>query len=98
MIVSLQSKFLMDPGVHALQVLDVIHMKDSTHKMTFYHNLPQVMADIPKVSFLLSFIYSFILPFKFFSFSFLPPSLVFTITDFRGPTLLILFISYFLLS
>lgn len=40
----------MDPGVHALQVLDVIHMKDSTHKMTFYHNLPQVMGDIPKVS------------------------------------------------
>lgn len=92
MIVSLQSKFLMDPGVHALQVLDVIHMKDSTHKMTFYHNLPQVMADIPKVSLFLSFT----LPFKFFSYSFLP-SLLFTITDFRGPTLLLL-ISYFLLS
>lgn len=43
------AKFLMDPGVHALQVLDVIHMKDSSSKMTFYHNLPQVMADIPKV-------------------------------------------------
>lgn len=44
-----KAKFLMDPGVHALQVLDVIHMKDSSSKMTFYHNLPQVMADIPKV-------------------------------------------------
>ena len=40
----------MDPGVHALQVLDVILMKDSTSKMTFYHNLPQVMNEIPKVS------------------------------------------------
>lgn len=41
-------KFLMDPGVHALQVLDVIQMKDSTSKMTFYHNLPQIMNEIPK--------------------------------------------------
>ena len=41
-------KVLMDPGVHALQVLDVIAMKDSTSKMTFYHNLPQIMNEIPK--------------------------------------------------
>ena len=41
-------QMLMDPGIHALQVLDVIHMKDSTHKMTFYHNLPQVMSQIPR--------------------------------------------------
>ena len=50
-----QTKFLMDPGVHALQVLDVILMKDSTSKMTFYHNLPQVMNEIPKVSVNISF-------------------------------------------
>lgn len=41
-------KVLMDPGVHALQVLDVIQMKDATSKMTFYHNLPQIMSEVPK--------------------------------------------------
>lgn len=40
----------MDPGVHALQYLDVIQMKDAVHKANFYHNLSGNLANIPKVS------------------------------------------------
>lgn len=40
----------MDPGVHALQYLDVIQMKDSTHKSNFYHNLKGALSSIPKVN------------------------------------------------
>ncbi|XP_028966958.1 SCY1-like protein 2 [Galendromus occidentalis] len=41
-------KYFMDPGVHALQYLDVIQMKDSTHKTHYYHNLKQTLPAIPK--------------------------------------------------
>lgn len=39
----------MDSGVCALQYLDVIQMKDSTHKSNFYHNLKPALCNIPKV-------------------------------------------------
>lgn len=45
----LQIKYFMDSGVHALQYLDVIQMKDSTHKSNFYHNLKGALSSIPKV-------------------------------------------------
>ncbi|XP_054169221.1 SCY1-like protein 2 [Oppia nitens] len=41
-------KYFMDSGVHALQYLDVIQMKDSTHKSNFYHNLKGALSSIPK--------------------------------------------------
>lgn len=41
----------MDPAVHALQYLDVIQMKDTTHKSHFYHSLKGALASIPKVRF-----------------------------------------------
>lgn len=39
----------MDPGVHALQYLDMIHLKDSSHKANFYPSLKGVLCTIPKV-------------------------------------------------
>lgn len=44
-------KFLYsDPGVHALQFLDVINMKDPTQKVHFYKNtLSEALPFIPKV-------------------------------------------------
>lgn len=39
----------MDPGVHALQYLDVINMKDSEHRANFYYSLKGVLPAIPKV-------------------------------------------------
>ncbi|XP_076372839.1 SCY1-like protein 2 [Tachypleus tridentatus] len=44
----LQIKFFMDPAIHALQYLDVIQMKDSTHKSHFYHSLKGTLSQIPK--------------------------------------------------
>ncbi|XP_070396311.1 SCY1-like protein 2 isoform X4 [Dermacentor albipictus] len=41
-------KYFMDPAVHGLQYLDVIQMKDSTHKSHFYHNLKTALPNIPK--------------------------------------------------
>ncbi|GFS41166.1 SCY1-like protein 2, partial [Trichonephila inaurata madagascariensis] len=41
-------KYFSDPSVHALQYLDVIQMKDSTHKMHFYHSLKAQLPGIPK--------------------------------------------------
>ncbi|GBL74281.1 SCY1-like protein 2 [Araneus ventricosus] len=41
-------KFFMEPAVHALQYLDVIQMKDSTHKSHFYHSLQGTLFSIPK--------------------------------------------------
>ncbi|XP_015792718.1 SCY1-like protein 2 isoform X2 [Tetranychus urticae] len=41
-------KYLMDPCIHALQYLDVIQMKDSAHKSTFYFNLKEILPNIPK--------------------------------------------------
>ncbi|XP_076331085.1 SCY1-like protein 2 [Tachypleus tridentatus] len=41
-------RFFMDPAVHALQYLDVIQMKDSTHKSHFYHSLKGTLTYIPK--------------------------------------------------
>lgn len=45
-----QIKYLCDPCVHALQYLDVIHLKDSTHKSSFYFNLRDILINIPKVT------------------------------------------------
>lgn len=40
-----------DPGVHALQFLDVINMKDPTQKAHFYRStLKDVLPFIPRVS------------------------------------------------
>lgn len=47
--VSFQIKYFMDPAVHALQYLDVIQMKDTTHKSHFYHSLKGALISIPKV-------------------------------------------------
>ncbi|RWS28073.1 SCY1-like protein 2 [Leptotrombidium deliense] len=44
----LQINYFADPGVQALQHLDVIQMKDATNKMTFYHSLKNVLSNIPK--------------------------------------------------
>lgn len=41
-------KYFMDPAVHGLQYLDVIQMKDSTHKSHFYHSLKTALPNIPK--------------------------------------------------
>ncbi|XP_067120668.1 SCY1-like protein 2 isoform X3 [Centruroides vittatus] len=41
-------KYFMDPAVHALQYLDVIQMKDSTHKSHFYHSLKGALPTIPR--------------------------------------------------
>ncbi|KAG8195910.1 hypothetical protein JTE90_001145 [Oedothorax gibbosus] len=41
-------KYFMDPSVHALQYLDVIQMKDTTHKSHFYHSLKGALIAIPK--------------------------------------------------
>lgn len=41
-------KYFMDPGVHALQYLDMIHMKDSVHKANFYPSLRGILCTIPK--------------------------------------------------
>jgi hypothetical protein len=40
----------MDPAVQALQYLDMISVKDVSQKAAFYHNLPNVMPLIPKVT------------------------------------------------
>ncbi|XP_022236702.1 SCY1-like protein 2, partial [Limulus polyphemus] len=42
-------KYFMDPSVHALQYLDVIQMKDTTHKSHFYHSLKGALPNIPRV-------------------------------------------------
>ncbi|KAM7294094.1 SCY1-like protein 2 [Ixodes scapularis] len=42
-------KYFMDPAVHGLQYLDVIQMKDSTHKSHFYHSLKTALPNIPKL-------------------------------------------------
>ncbi|KAF8790362.1 SCY1-like protein 2 isoform X2 [Argiope bruennichi] len=41
-------KYFMEPAVHALQYLDVIQMKDSSHKSHFYHSLQGTLFSIPK--------------------------------------------------
>ncbi|CAL1266831.1 unnamed protein product [Larinioides sclopetarius] len=41
-------KYFSDPSVHALQYLDVIQMKDTTHKSHFYHSLKASLPGIPK--------------------------------------------------
>ncbi|XP_022248473.1 SCY1-like protein 2 [Limulus polyphemus] len=41
-------KYFNDPSIHALQYLDVIQMKDSTHKSHFYHSLKGVLPNIPR--------------------------------------------------
>lgn len=40
----------MDPSVQALHYLDIIQMKDSVHKLNFYHNLKNLLPTIPTVS------------------------------------------------
>ncbi|XP_022258861.1 SCY1-like protein 2 isoform X1 [Limulus polyphemus] len=41
-------KYFLDSSVHALQYLDVIQMKDTTHKSTFYHGLKGALPNIPR--------------------------------------------------
>ncbi|XP_022253725.1 SCY1-like protein 2 [Limulus polyphemus] len=41
-------KYFNDPSIHALQYLDVIQMKDSTHKSHFYHSLKGALPNIPR--------------------------------------------------
>ncbi|XP_015781451.1 SCY1-like protein 2 [Tetranychus urticae] len=41
-------KYFHDQGVHALQYLDTIQMKDSMHKANFYPSLRGVLCTIPK--------------------------------------------------
>ncbi|XP_076329759.1 SCY1-like protein 2 [Tachypleus tridentatus] len=41
-------KYFTDPSIHALQYLDVIQMKDSTHKSHFYHSLKGALPNIPR--------------------------------------------------
>lgn len=41
-------KYFLDTGVSALQYLDTIHMKDSSHKANFYPTLRSVLCNIPK--------------------------------------------------
>lgn len=39
----------MDTSVHALQYLDIIQMKDTMHKASFYYSFKNVLPLIPKV-------------------------------------------------
>ncbi|XP_074604678.1 SCY1-like protein 2 isoform X2 [Brevipalpus obovatus] len=41
-------KYFSDPGVNALQYLDLIHTKDTLHKSNFYNSLKNVVPNIPK--------------------------------------------------
>lgn len=44
-----QSRYFMDPGVHALQYMDAISGKDLGYRINFYHNLREILNLIPKV-------------------------------------------------
>lgn len=44
------NKFFADPGVHALQYLDGIQLRESAHRNNFYQSLTGLMHMIPKVS------------------------------------------------
>lgn len=48
-----QSRYFMDPGVHALQYMDAISGKDLGYRINFYHNLREILNLIPKVRSLL---------------------------------------------